>query len=98
MKQSHTSRLKSPKVRQCRMVLPIPNLPRLPQSARGWIYSPNGQIPLGRDRFAAMAAPTDRYARSFTGSWFKVLSFSGRGSYYSGNRGSTYSIIPQGGD
>lgn len=35
MKQSHTSRPKSPKVRQCLMVLPILNLPGLPSASTG---------------------------------------------------------------
>lgn len=47
MKQSHTSELKSPKVRQRQMVLPILNLPGLPQQAQGWIYSANVRVPPG---------------------------------------------------
>lgn len=45
MKQSHASRLKSPKVRQHQVVLPIVNLPGLPQPAQGWINPGASQIP-----------------------------------------------------
>lgn len=98
MKQSHSSRLKSPRVRQCRMVLPIIHLPGSLQPAWGQIHSADACLLLGRDCFAAVVVPADSRAHSFAGGWFKALSLSGRGSYYSGNGGSNYSIIPPGGD
>lgn len=90
MKQSHTSRLQRPKVRQ------VPN--GFAGSEPAWITPASVGMEPGRDHFAAMTAPADRQACSFASGWFKVLSFSGRGSHYSGNGGSNYSIIPQGGD